>query len=93
MKRDIHPEYGPVVFQDRSTGTAFRTRSTATSEHTVEWEDGGTYPLIVVDVTADSHPLWTGGQRVLDNEGRVEKFRRRYGEMPRRGGGAARRDG
>ncbi|MCX2732022.1 type B 50S ribosomal protein L31 [Saccharopolyspora sp. NFXS83] len=83
MKPNIHPEYGPVVFQDRSTGARFLTRSTATSEDTVTWEDGATYPLIVVDITADSHPFWTGNQRVLDSEGRVEKFRRRYGNRTR----------
>ncbi|GAA3365538.1 MULTISPECIES: type B 50S ribosomal protein L31 [Saccharopolyspora] len=83
MKPNIHPEYGPVVFQDRSTGTRFLTRSTATSEDTVTWEDGQNYPLIVVDITADSHPFWTGNQRVLDSEGRVEKFRRRYGDRRR----------
>lgn len=86
MKSGIHPEYGPVVFQDRSTGKQFFTRSTATSEATVEWEDGNTYPLIHVDVTSDSHPFWTGNQRVLDSEGRVEKFRRRYGDRPGRKG-------
>lgn len=80
MKPGIHPEYRPVVFQDRATGTKFLTRSTATAETTVRWDDGGTYPLIVVDVTAYSHPFWTGQTRVLDSEGRVEKFRRRYGE-------------
>jgi large subunit ribosomal protein L31 len=83
VKKDIHPDYHPVVFQDQATGTAFLTRSTATSETTVDWEDGNTYPLITVEVTAYSHPLWTGTQRVLDNEGRVEKFRRRYGDRPR----------
>jgi large subunit ribosomal protein L31 len=83
VKPGIHPEYGPVVFQDRSTGTTFLTRSTATSSSTVEWEDGNAYPLIVVDITADSHPFWTGNQRVLDSEGRVEKFRRRYGDRAR----------
>ncbi len=86
MKPGIHPDYQPVVFQDRSTGTAFLTRSTATSEATVAWEDGNTYPLIVVDITADSHPFWTGNQRVLDSEGRVEKFRRRYGSRASRKG-------
>lgn len=80
MKSGIHPDYQPVVFQDRSTGTSFLTRSTATASETVEWHDGNTYPLIVVDITAYSHPFWTGAQRVLDSEGRVEKFRRRYGE-------------
>lgn len=83
MKSGIHPEYGPVVFQDQSTGTRFLTRSTATSRERVEWEDGRSYPLIVVDTTADSHPFWTGNQRVLDTEGRVEKFRRRYGDRIR----------
>ncbi len=85
MKRDIHPDYHPVVYQDRSTGTAFLTRSTATSPTTVVWEDGNTYPLITLETTADSHPFWTGSRRVLDSEGRVERFRRRYGTRPSRG--------
>ncbi|WP_436493609.1 type B 50S ribosomal protein L31 [Actinokineospora sp. HUAS TT18] len=79
MKPGIHPDYHPVVFQDQSTGKAFLTRSTATSSVTVEWEDGKTYPLVVVDVTSDSHPFWTGAKRVMDTAGRVEKFYRRYG--------------
>lgn len=83
MKPGIHPEYHPVVFQDQSTGKAFLTRSTATSANTVQWEDGNTYPLIVVDVTSDSHPFWTGNQRVMDTAGRVEKFNRRYGKRVR----------
>ena len=84
MKNDIHPDYHPVVFQDAGTGTKFLTRSTATSSRTVEWEDGQTYPLIVVDVTSESHPFWTGAQRVMDTAGRVEKFQRRYGNRTRR---------
>ena len=79
MKPGIHPDYHPVVFKDLSTGSAFLTRSTATSDKTVEWSDGNTYPLITVDVTADSHPFWTGQQRVMDTAGQVEKFHRRYG--------------
>ncbi|MFC0433768.1 type B 50S ribosomal protein L31 [Kutzneria buriramensis] len=83
MKKGIHPDYHPVVFQDSSTGTAFLTRSTATSDRTVEWSDGNTYPLLVVDITADSHPFWTGAQRLVDTAGRVEKFNRRYGKRTR----------
>ncbi len=79
MKPGIHPAYGPVVFRDASTGTQFLTRSTATSAETVEWEDGNVYPLIVVEVSSDSHPFWTGSQRLLDSAGRVEKFNRKYG--------------
>ena len=84
MKNDIHPDYHPVVFQDAGTGTKFLTRSTLTSERTVEWGDGQSYPLIVVDVTSESHPFWTGAQRVMDTAGRVEKFQRRYGNRTRR---------
>ena len=84
MKKDIHPDYHKVVFQDAGTGTKFLTRSTATSDRKVEWEDGNEYPLIVVDVTSESHPFWTGAQRVMDTAGRVEKFQRRYGNRIRR---------
>lgn len=79
MKRGIHPPYGPVVFRDRSAGSAFLTRSTMMSSQTVQWEDGNTYPVVDVDISSASHPFWTGTARVLDTEGRVEKFRRRYG--------------
>jgi large subunit ribosomal protein L31 len=80
MKKNIHPDYHPVVFRDASTGKQFLTRSTATSTVDVEWPDGNRYPLIVVDVTADSHPFWTGGRRIVDSAGQVEKFHRRYGK-------------
>ncbi|MFC5995169.1 type B 50S ribosomal protein L31 [Pseudonocardia hispaniensis] len=79
MKPGIHPDYHPVVYQDRSTGDSFLTRSTETSARTIEWSDGNTYPLIVVEISSASHPFWTGSRRVLDNAGQVEKFRRRYG--------------
>lgn len=78
MQQGIHPDYHPVVFRDNSAGFAFLTRSTVTSEETVEWEDGNRYPVVNVDISAASHPFWTGQSRVVDSEGRVEKFRRRY---------------
>ncbi|MGK9270543.1 type B 50S ribosomal protein L31 [Williamsia muralis] len=83
MKANIHPDYHPVIFKDSSTGKAFLTRSTLTSDVTLEWEDGNRYPLVVVDVTSDSHPFWTGAQRVMDTAGRVQKFERRYGRRTR----------
>ena len=79
MKKNLHPEYHPVVFRDRSADYAFLTRSTATSERTVEWTDGHAYPVIDVDVSSASHPFYTGRQNILDTAGRVEKFNRRYG--------------
>lgn len=79
MRPGIHPDYHAVVFRDRSAGFAFLTRSTASSDRTIEWEDGQTYPVVDVEVSSASHPFWTGTARVLDSEGRVERFRRRYG--------------
>ncbi|MEU1802781.1 type B 50S ribosomal protein L31 [Streptomyces sp. NPDC019937] len=79
MKTGIHPAYRPVVFRDRSADFAFLSRSTATSDKTVEWEDGNTYPVIDVEISSASHPFYTGTQRVLDTAGRVERFERRYG--------------
>ncbi|MBY4572881.1 50S ribosomal protein L31 [Gordonia paraffinivorans] len=83
MKKDIHPDYRPVIIQDGSTGKRFVTRSTATSATTATWEDGNVYPLIVIDVTSDSHPFYTGVNTVPDVAGRVEKFRRRYPNLDR----------
>ncbi|MEU6845675.1 type B 50S ribosomal protein L31 [Streptomyces sp. cg28] len=78
MNTAIHPAYGPVVFRDRAANHAFLTRSTMTSEKTVEWEDGHTYPVVDVEISDVSHPFYTGNQRVLDTAGRVERFERRY---------------
>jgi large subunit ribosomal protein L31 len=78
MKQSIHPAYRPVVFRDQAAGYSFLTRSTASSSQTVEWEDGHTYPVIDVEVSAASHPFYTGNSRVMDTAGRVERFNRRY---------------
>lgn len=78
MKQGIHPDYRPVAFRDRSADLVFVSASTRSSDETVEI-DGVTYPVIDVEVSSASHPFWTGKGRVLDTEGRVEKFRRRYG--------------
>ncbi|MFD1936635.1 type B 50S ribosomal protein L31 [Nonomuraea mangrovi] len=78
MKKDIHPDYHPVVFRDPSADFAFLTRSTVTSDKTIRWVDGNTYPL--VDVSSASHPFYTGRSRVLDTAGRVERFNQRYGK-------------
>jgi large subunit ribosomal protein L31 len=83
VKRGIHPEYRPVVFRDRAADYAFLTRSTLTSDKTVVWEDGNTYPVVDVEISSASHPFYTGTQRVLDTAGRVERFERRYGASGR----------
>ncbi|MFF4097651.1 type B 50S ribosomal protein L31 [Streptomyces sp. NPDC001834] len=78
MKPGIHPSYGPVVFRDKAAGSAFLTRSTATSDRTIVWEDGTIYPVVDVEISSASHPFYTGTARVLDTAGRVERFERRY---------------
>ncbi|KQS22196.1 type B 50S ribosomal protein L31 [Frigoribacterium sp. Leaf186] len=77
MKTDIHPEYKPIVFRDLASGATFLTRSTTTSDKTIEL-DGETYPVIDVEISSESHPFYTGKQRILDSAGRVEKFNSRY---------------
>ena len=79
MKPGIHPDYHPVVFRDITTRTMYLIRSTMTSRQTIEWSDGNTYPLVDVEITADSHPFYTGKARTLSITGRVEKFQQRYG--------------
>lgn len=78
MKKDIHPQYRPVVFQDVSAGTSFLTRSTIASKETVQWDDGNEYPLVKVDISSSSHPFFTGKQKFVDTAGRVEKFQRKF---------------
>jgi len=81
VKSDIHPSYRPVVFQDTSSDFAFLTKSTIETSETVEWEDGETYPLAKVEISSASHPFYTGKQILVDTTGRVERFRKRYGQM------------
>lgn len=83
MKPSIHPDYRPVVFRDASADFSFLTRSTAASERTITWSDGREYPVIDVEVSSASHPFYTGQSKVLDTAGRVERFRRRYGQATR----------
>ncbi|MGN6444941.1 type B 50S ribosomal protein L31 [Amnibacterium sp.] len=77
MKSGIHPEYREIVFRDLASGETFLTRSTATSDKTVEL-NGTTYPVIDVEISSASHPFYTGKQRILDSAGRVEKFNQRF---------------
>lgn len=78
MKKNLHPsDYRPVVFQDINNGFNFLTRSTANSDESIKWEDGNEYPLIKVHISSASHPYFTGEERIVDIEGRVDKFKAR----------------
>lgn len=77
MKKDLHPaNYRPVVFQDLNDGTNFLTRSTVATEETIKL-DGVEYPLVKVHISSASHPFFTGQEKLLDIEGRVDKFKAR----------------
>ena len=52
MKKDIHPDYRPVVFQDVSTGYSFLTQSTIKTDRTIQWEDGNEYPLLTMEISS-----------------------------------------
>jgi large subunit ribosomal protein L31 len=78
MKKDIHPEYRPVVFRDTASGAMFLTRSTVATSKTVKYEDGSEYPVFDVEISSASHPFFTGKQKLVDTAGRVERFRRKY---------------
>ena len=77
MKKSLHPtNYRFVVFSDEVAGFAFLTRSTADSKETIKWEDGNEYPLVKVHISSASHPLFTGEEKIIDTEGRVDRFKR-----------------
>ena len=63
MKTDIHPEYALAVVHC-ACGNTFETRSTQAEIHT--------------DVCSACHPFFTGKQRFVDTQGRVERFRQKY---------------
>ena len=80
MKPGIHPNYRYVVFQDTSSGDTFLTKSTIETEETTTWTDGNEYPLAKVEISAFTHPFFTGQMKIVDTAGRVERFEKRYGK-------------
>ena len=78
MKKDIHPEYREVLFHDTSVDEYFLVRSTLNTDQTKEYK-GKTYPYSVLDISSASHPFYTGKQKLVDTGGRVDKFRKRFG--------------
>lgn len=77
MKKDLHPQdYRPVVFQDLNNNTTYLTKSTVAAEETITL-DGVEYPLVKIHISSSSHPFFTGEERIVDIEGRVDKFKAR----------------
>lgn len=78
MKPEIHPDYHKVIFVDSATGSEWVSRSTATSKETRSL-DGEEVPVIRLEISSISHPFWTGKMRELDSDGKIDRFRKRYG--------------
>ncbi len=78
MKEGIHPNYREVLFIDVSNDFRFVTRSTIQTRETGEF-NGQTYPLAKIEVSSESHPFYTGTQKIMDTAGRVEKFNKKFG--------------
>lgn len=65
MKKDVHPEYLECLVTC-ACGNNFKTRSTKSE--------------IRVEICSQCHPFFTGKQKFLDSAGRIEKFRKKYGD-------------
>jgi len=79
MKTNLHPsDYRPVVFSDDVAGFQFLTRSTAQSKETIKWDDGNEYPLVKVHISSASHPFFTGEEKIIDTEGRVDRYKAKF---------------
>ncbi len=78
MKPDIHPTTFPILYHDSSSGEEWQSRSTKKSAETRDI-DGVEHYVVRLEISAASHPFFTGRQRVMDVEGRIDRFKRKYG--------------
>lgn len=85
MQADIHPLYRKVLFHDVSVDAWFLVGSTIKTERTKTWQDGQTYPYVVLDVSSASHPFYTGKQKQVSSEGRMANFGKKYARFVNKG--------
>lgn len=76
MKKDIHPSYRPVVFEDQGSRARFVIGSTVETSETTTHE-GVEYPLVRIEISSASHPFYTGIKTTIDRAGRVDRFKQR----------------
>jgi large subunit ribosomal protein L31 len=79
MKEAIHPKVYPVLYVD---GDHSWTGISTTKSNKTQVVDGVEYSVINCEISAYSHPFYTGQKKLVDTAGRVEKFMRRYGQQP-----------
>lgn len=78
MKEGIHPTLYPVLFVDGEhewTGTSTMKSANTRNVNGVE------HYVVNLEISAYSHPFYTGQKKLVDTAGRVEKFMRRYGNQ------------
>ena len=75
MKADLQPKYNPIVFVDGEHEIV--TRSILTSKETREI-NGVTHYVLPIEISSYTHPFYSGKARLLDTEGRIERFNKRY---------------
>ncbi len=78
MKEGIHPKVYPVLFVD---GEHEWTGISTQKPNQTRVVEGVEYGVIPVEISAYSHPFYTGQKKLVDTAGRVEKFMRRYGNQ------------
>ncbi len=77
MKKQGHPPYQDILFVDSSTDFKFVCGSTLQPKEKQTFE-GKEYPVYRVSVSSASHPFFTKSNQLIDSEGRIDKFKKRY---------------
>lgn len=80
MKKNIHPDYQTVVFHDTTANEYYKVGSTIKTDRTIDLE-GQVYPYVTIEISAASHPVYTGKQKQVVNEGRVARFEQQFGKL------------
>lgn len=83
MKKEIHPQYQDVLFVDSTTDYKFVCGSTLQPKEKGTFQ-GKEYPLYRLSTSSSSHPFFTGSKTLVDAEGRVDKFKKRYAVQPKK---------
>jgi large subunit ribosomal protein L31 len=75
VKPEIHPNYMPAVFVDGDHEIITRSTISSAEKRVI---NGVEHNVVHVDISAYTHPFYTGKQRIVDTAGRVERFKQRY---------------
>jgi large subunit ribosomal protein L31 len=82
MKQEIHAKMYPILYVD---GTHTWTGVSTMTTNEIREVEGVNHYVVHVDISAYTHPFYTGQKKIVDSAGRVEKFMRRYGNQEKKG--------